>query len=249
MNAYVYVRVSTANQAESGLGAEMQEAACRSLCALRGWPVAGVFRDEGVSGTAEPHRRKGLQELVRAWRADAGERTVVVYDLKRLARSQRILWALLDERGDYRLTLASATEPFDTTTSIGRAMLGMLGVWAQLDWEQIRDRNRAMQAEAKRKGKRWGAPKMYEVRRKDPVTGKARYVVDPDLVERIRQVQERYRSGDYSLIELAKWLNDHGVASPLGKRWHLETVRRAVHTTLPHSCADDPARCSSEHPL
>jgi len=263
VNAYIYRRVSSAAQARAaadrgkpadaggpdGVGLDMQERACRSLCELRGWHVAGVFTDEGVPGVTPPAKRKGLMALVEAYRADPGDKTLVVYDLKRLARRSRIALDLLDPNGPWGLSMASATQAIDTTTPLGRAMITVLAAFAELDWEEIRERNIAMQRSAKARGARWGAAKMYERREKDPVTGKVTYVVVPELVEHVRHVQDRYRSGDYSLIELAKWLNDHGVASPLGKRWHLETVRRAVHTTLPHSCADDPARCSSEHPL
>src|SRR5262245_49245611 len=60
MKAIIYLRVSSDEQAESGLGLEAQLATCTAWAAARGYEVAGVYRDEGVSGTVPVHKRAGL---------------------------------------------------------------------------------------------------------------------------------------------------------------------------------------------
>ena len=60
-----YVRVSTDEQAESGLGLADQQSRCEGMAAGKGWPAPTVYRDAGVSGTKEPKERPALAELGR----------------------------------------------------------------------------------------------------------------------------------------------------------------------------------------
>ena len=80
-----YVRVSTDEQAVSGLGLEAQEAAIRRGAELRGYAVVATFSDLGVSGSVAPDARPGLTAALAAVRAGAG--TLMVAKLDRLSRS------------------------------------------------------------------------------------------------------------------------------------------------------------------
>jgi len=221
--AVIYVRVSTDKQAASGVGGEAQEQACRKYCELRGLEVLEVVADSAVSGMEEAAKRPGLQRVIEIIGSHAkGDVLVVVYKLDRLARSQRIIWELLDPRGKFGLPLASATQDFNTATPIGRAMVGMLGVWAELDWENIRDRNMAMQRAARARGSRIGGPRMHE-RGGQP---------DPEKVEIVLMVQDLYSKGSYTLKTLAEKLNADGIPSPRGRRWHGSTVFSALRAKV-----------------
>ena len=70
MQAVIYVRVSTDDQAESGAGINAQLDACSVFAAQQSWPVIGVFRDEGVSGTADLDKRTGLLAALAALAPD-----------------------------------------------------------------------------------------------------------------------------------------------------------------------------------
>jgi site-specific DNA recombinase len=59
-NAVIYIRVSTEDQADSGLSLQSQEDVCRALAARKGWPVSSIWRDEGVSGSKPLDKRPGL---------------------------------------------------------------------------------------------------------------------------------------------------------------------------------------------
>ena len=116
-----------------------QEAACRALCAARGLEVAGVHVDAGQSGGKL--ERPALTEL-RA-RVAAGEvAVVVVYALDRLSRSQAHTLALLEEFEQAGAGLAAASQPFDSTSASGRALLGMLAVFSELQRAEIRNRTK-----------------------------------------------------------------------------------------------------------
>src|SRR5580700_2761934 len=98
--AVIYLRVSTARQAAEGIGLDAQEAKCRAHAERMGWPVVAVLRDEGVSGRDGVDDRPGLLATIDAVKANPGA-VVVVYSVSRLARRQRLLWNLLDDREGY----------------------------------------------------------------------------------------------------------------------------------------------------
>ncbi len=156
--AAVYVRVSTAEQVDPGLNGgslESQEARCRALCAARGLAVVRVFIDAGQSGgTLE---RPALTELRTA--VAAGEvAAVVVFAVDRLSRRQADTIALLEEFEAAGAGLAAASQDFDTTTPTGRAMLGMLAVFAELQRAEIRERTRTALARKRARGEAVSRP-------------------------------------------------------------------------------------------
>ena len=226
--AAVYVRVSTDGQSEDGGSLESQEAACRALCQARGWEVARLFIDAGRSGgTLE---REGLGQLREA--VAAGEvAVVVVYALDRLSRSQRDTLALLDEFAEAGAGLAAASQSFDTTTPTGRAMLGMLAVFAELQRAEIRERTRSALAGKAARGEATGRTP-YGLRRDG-----ATFERDPaawPVVERILTL----RADGQSTTAIASALNSENVPTPTAARgearglvvgpgrWHPATVAK-----------------------
>lgn len=214
--AVIYRRVSTEEQANSGLGLEAQLEACKKACSLRGLDVAAVYTDAGVSGTVDPEDRKGLSDALAALRELQGA-VLVVSALSRLTRRQSALWRLLDENGPHQLRLLSATEPFDTSTPIGRAMVGMLGVWAQLEADMISERTKSALAARRARGLRMGPEPVWSAR--------------PDVAELVGQLGERLTQ-DAIVAEL----NARGIPGPRG-RWHRSAVRRIL-ASLPKGKAD-----------
>ena len=156
MKAVLYTRVSTGKQAASGLGLEAQIAACRAHAQRKGYKVVGEFTDAAISGKDAIDKRPGLQAVLAA-AAKHEDVVVVVYSLSRLSRRQSLTWTLLDDRGAYRLQIESASEPFDTSTPMGRAMLGMLGVWSQLEADMCAERTSEALAARRARGLPLGA--------------------------------------------------------------------------------------------
>lgn len=224
--AVIYLRVSTGRQARTGVGLEAQEVECRAHCGRLGLAVRAVFSDRGISGKEPVAKRPGLAQAIAAVHANPGA-AVVVYSLSRLGRSQRLIWNLLDDRGDYRLAVSSATEPFDTCSPMGRAMLGMLGVWAQLESDLASERTIDALDVLHEKGVKLGAPNMVE---RTDVDGNR--VRDERMVAVVRAIQEAYASGKYSLRSLAEKLNAEQVPTKDGGRWWPTTLRTALAIQL-----------------
>lgn len=159
--AFIYVRVSTSKQAEEGTSLDAQEAQARALAKTRGWDVGEVFRDEGVSGKDGIEQRPGLARLIRA-AATRPNAVVVIYNISRLARRQKLLWSLLDDKDGFGLNVVSVTEPFDMSTPMGRAMLGMIAVWSQLQADMIGQATKDTLAELKAQGVKLGQRSIAE---------------------------------------------------------------------------------------
>lgn len=223
----VYTRVSTAKQATHGIGLEAQLSKCREHCARLGLDVIAEHSDPATSGRDGIEDRPGLQAVLASVKANPGA-IVVVYSLSRLGRSQRLIWELLDDRGDYALPLSSATESFDTASPMGRAMLGMLGVWAQLEADLVAERTVDALAAISASGKKLGAPSMAEVVDED---GIRRF--DPERVAIVRRVKDLYAGGGYTHRSLADKLNAERFKSVRGGKWWSRTVRVAINTVLP----------------
>lgn len=134
----LYVRVSTTSQLEEGYSIEEQKAKLESYCDIKDWHVYKVYTDGGFSGSTT--ERPALEQLIQ----DANSKlfdTVLVYKLDRLSRSQKdTLYLIEDIFLKNNIEFVSLLENFDTSTPFGRAVIGLLSVFAQLEREQIKER-------------------------------------------------------------------------------------------------------------
>lgn len=134
--AALYVRVSTEAQAEEGYSIDEQLIRLRAYCKAQDWVVAGVYQDPGFSGSSL--ERPGIRALMGA---AADYDVVAVYRLDRLSRSQRdTLYLIEDVFAPVKTDFVSITESFDTSTSVGKAMVGILSAFSQLERERIKER-------------------------------------------------------------------------------------------------------------
>lgn len=136
--ALLYIRVSTTKQDRDGYSVPLQKERLISYCKAMGWVVAGVFVDPGFSGSSL--ERPGMTALIDAVEAKKGD-VVLVYKLDRLSRSQRnIIYLLEDVFQPAGVAFVSMQESFDTSTVYGKAMMGILSVFAQMEREVITER-------------------------------------------------------------------------------------------------------------
>lgn len=137
VTVFGYARVSTDNQLEN-YSIEEQTARLEAYCAAKGWTLLKTYVDGGYSGGNTD--RPALQQMLRAVR-DGGIDAVVVYKLDRLSRSQKDTLTLIeDELLANGTDFVSINENFDTSSPFGRAMIGILSVFAQLEKDQITER-------------------------------------------------------------------------------------------------------------
>ena len=134
----LYSRVSTIEQATEGYSIGEQEQRLSAYCDAMEWKPYAHYTDAGFSGgnTDRPQLQKLIQDI------ESGLITkVIVYKLDRLSRNQLDTLFLIEKVFlAHGCEFLSITENFDTSSPFGRAMLGMLAVFAQLEKEQIRER-------------------------------------------------------------------------------------------------------------
>lgn len=132
-----YVRVSTENQLEN-YSIDEQIARLKSYCIAKDWMLLKIYTDGGYSGgnTDRPALKQMLADI-KTTKVDA----ILVYKLDRLSRSQKDTLTLIeDEFLKNNVDFVSINENFDTSTPFGRAMIGILSVFAQLEKDQITER-------------------------------------------------------------------------------------------------------------
>src|ERR1700690_1146330 len=149
LRAGLYARVSTSDQQTLA----MQSRAMRDYAARRGWTVVMQIREVN-SGAAQREARERLLEPARRREIDA----VLVWRLDRWGRSVTDLLTTLQELQHLGVGFVSLTEELDLTTPVGRAMAGLLAIFAEFEKEILRERTRAGLAHARESGKRLGRP-------------------------------------------------------------------------------------------
>jgi putative DNA-invertase from lambdoid prophage Rac len=150
MRVGLYARVSTHDQQTLGLQIE----AMKSYLKDRGWVLAKQVQDVG-SGAKERPQREALLKAARRRELDA----VIVWRLDRWGRSLADLVVTLQELIELGVGFVSLTEALDLTTPSGRAMAGLLAVFAEFEREILRERVRAGIAQARKEGRPHGRPR------------------------------------------------------------------------------------------
>ena len=219
----IYIRVSTARQDQDGYSIPMQKERLIAYCKAKGWVVAGVFVDPGHSGSSLD--RPGIIALIDG--VEAGKFDVVlVYKLDRLSRSQKdTLFLIEDVFMSNNTDFVSMQESFDTGTVFGRAMVGILSVFSQMERETIVERTMMGRAGRAEDGLFHGGgtdPIGY-----DYVDGVL--VVNEAEAEQVRMVYDFYASG-FSVTEISRRMD--GYRTKHGDWSHTSTVGNVLDNPL-----------------
>ena len=149
-HAALYIRVSTDAQFEDGYSVEAQKDMLEGYARSRGWKDYEFYIDGGFTGSNID--RPEMKRLIENARAGLISQ-VAVYKLDRLSRSQKdTLYLIEDVFNPAGVGFTSLNENMDTATPMGRAMLGIMSAFAQLERETIRERTRMGMKERVRGG-------------------------------------------------------------------------------------------------
>jgi DNA invertase Pin-like site-specific DNA recombinase len=144
MRAAIYLRVSTAGEQT----VENQRRDLEITAAQRGWTIVSTFADEGISGSKGRDKRPGLDRMLKD--ATRGKFDVVMaWAVDRMGRSLPDLLGTLQELHGAKVDLFLHQQAIDTTTPAGKAMFGMMGVFAEFERAMIVERVKAGLARAK----------------------------------------------------------------------------------------------------
>jgi len=200
-----YVRVSTAEQADSRAGLEAQLATITRETERRCWKLVHVYEDAGASGKSL--KRPGLMAAIEAIERGEAE-GLVVAKLDRLSRSLLDFAGLMEQARKRDWSLVALDLGVDTSTPSGEMMASVLATFAQFERRLIGQRTKDALAIRRAQGVRLGRPRE----------------VDAVAVERIREL----RRGGETLAAIARTLNAEGIASPRNGHWYASGVRRVI---------------------
>jgi DNA invertase Pin-like site-specific DNA recombinase len=146
----IYLRVSTSRQDTDNQRRELEAVAARS-----GWQVVKVYEDAGISGAKGRDKRPGLDAMLKAVNAKEFD-MVAAWSVDRLGRSLTDLLGILQGLHDKGVDLFLHQQGLDTSTTAGKAMFQMLGVFAEFERGIIRERVNAGLARARASGTKLG---------------------------------------------------------------------------------------------
>lgn len=211
MNVVGYVRVSTAEQAESGLGLDAQRQAIQTACQARGWVLVAIHEDAGASG--RDLKRPGLKAALKAVETDDAE-GLVVAKLDRLSRSIVDFTQLVDRAQRKGWAVVALDVGVDTTTPQGEMVANIMATFAQFERRIIGQRTRDALAVKQAAGIRLGRPPS----------------VPANIVRRVK----RARSSGLSYKAIADKLNVDQVPTAHGGRcWYPMTVKKLLDCRNP----------------
>lgn len=204
-----YLRVSTADQADSGLGLDAQRAAITRTAEAQGLTIAGFYTDAGVSGTIAPDDRPGMAAALETL-ADNGAGVLIAAKLDRVSRStvDGLQLAERAQREGWRMVTADGFDSGDDSP-VNRLMFTIQSSVSQWERDMIAMRTREALAALKAQGVQLGRPTTL------PDTVLSRIIVE--------------LSEGRSLRAIAKGLEADGVRTATGRdRWHPQQVRTAA---------------------
>ena len=239
-----YVRVSTDMQAADGLSLDAQVAAIEQYCAAHGYSLVRVCKDV-ISGGKD--QRPGLQDALATLKRGADMLIVLKFD--RLSRSIKHFCELYEtyfKSGEKELV--AIRESIRLDSSLGRALVGILLVFAQMEREATGERTREAIRHIRNMGYHFGrVPYGYrtEVAPNNP---RFRILVEEPEQQAVLQRIKAWVQQDIGITEIADRLNSEGIKPPKGARWsksllyNLKLRQRWVeprpYNTRPHTDSD-----------
>lgn len=215
----IYIRVSTLDQTKEGYSLEAQEKTLRKWCDDRKYEVFDLYADKGISGKDIEHRPDMNRLLNDA--KDGKFDIVLFWALSRFTRSVSDLYSAMEKFQKWNVDMVSCTEAFDTSTPMGRAMIGIVGVFAQLERELTSERVSAAMSERASQGKRTCSEILgYDL------DGKDSFKINEKEAEYVRFCFAEYLLRK-NLLEVAHEANKRGFRGKRGKiptAWSVQKI-------------------------
>jgi DNA invertase Pin-like site-specific DNA recombinase len=210
-----YVRVSTDMQASEGMSLEAQQSAIEGYCALHGIRLVKVCKDV-ISGGKDV--RPGLQEALRTLQTSADVLIVLKFD--RLSRSIKHFCELYETYfKDGTKELVAIRESIRLDSSLGRALVGILLVFAQMEREATGERTKEAINHIRKSGYHFGKVPYGKRTIPAPDHPRMKILVDDEAEQRVIAQIKTWAAEGVGITEMANRLNAKGTKPPQGERW------------------------------
>lgn len=217
IRACIYTRVSTEKQDMEGYSIEEQKRLCKGIIEAKEMEYVKTYSDPGISGKTMD--RPALQEMIKA--INNGEiDAVVILKLDRLSRSQKDTLTIIEDiLIANNITLISVKETLDTSTAWGRAMIGILASFNQLDRENIVQRTTMGRNAKAAQGEYAGGRPPYGY---ESVNGEL--TINEAEAITVKEIFELKKNGE-SLRKIAALLVEKGIKNSSGNPMSFSTVQ------------------------
>lgn len=219
----LYLRVSTDRQAKEGDSLEEQETELKKFCSYRNFRIHNILIERGKSGgnTNRPEYKKLLQDI-EAKKIQA----VVVKKLDRLSRSLLDFEQIMTQMQAHEVEFISLRENFDTTTAMGKAMLRVALVFAQLEREQTSERLRDVFSYRASQGMYNGGLRPFGY-----VTINKALVPHPKEKNIVELIVHHFLELKSTTL-VAKYLNDNGHRLRSGNLWDKRSIQKMLQNPI-----------------
>ncbi len=206
-----YVRVSTSMQADDGLSLDAQRAAIEHYCSSHDLRLIKIYSDVESGGKAD---RAGLAEALKI-RADV----FVVLKFDRLSRSIKHFCQLYEDYFSSRTELVAIREAIKLDSALGRALVSILLVFAQMEREATGERTRESIAHIRKQGFHFGKVPYGSTAVPAPDNPRYRVLVENPAEQSVLAVIKGMVEVETGLIQIADHLNGERIAPPQGQVW------------------------------
>ena len=229
MKAIGYIRCSTFEQADSGLGLDVQKERIEAYCSLKGLTLVELVTDKGISGGTLLASRRGGKRLLNAIRG-RGRRAeaVVMFKLDRMFRNAGDCLSTVEQWDNTGIALHVVDlggHAIDTTSAAGRCMLVVLAGAAEMERNLTRERTRSAMAVKKANGQRVGTVPYGSDLADDGVA-----LIPNEAEQTVLADIRTMRNAGETLKAIAAELTTRHIPTKTGKssRWTHQAVARIV---------------------
>ncbi len=220
----IYVRQSVDKKESLSIEGQIELCQKKSVDAL-------VFQDKGYSG--KNTQRPELQRLISEIEQNKISK-VLVYKLDRISRNITDFYKLYEIMEKHNCEFESVSEAFDTSTSMGRGMMGILAIFAQIERENIQKRVKDNYYYRTKETGSWaGGPPPYGFRLGRNELNKPMLIPIKEEKEAVMAMYALYGGVDNcTLGEVARWLNDNGYETRKNSAFQSATVSKILQTPI-----------------
>lgn len=220
MKVAIYTRVSTTQQVDEGFSLQAQYDRLVEFVQLQQWDLIRIYTDPGMS--AKDLNRPGVKEMITDLENNKFD-ALIVHKLDRLTRNISDLYDLVELVNKQSVKLISLSENIDTSTPMGRMFIYILGIFAQMFRENLREEVRKGLTKRAEQGLRnTFAPYGYEM------DENGQLVIVPEQAELIREIFALLTEKKFGYGTIAKHLNMDSVSGIRGGAFYGSTIEKIL---------------------
>ena len=231
----IYARQS--KDKKDSLSIDSQIEKCASFCTYKEKEYK-IYSDKGFSGkNTDRHAYNLMLQDIKKGLIDE----VVVYQLSRISRNLHDFINMVVEYQKYNVTIASATESLDNSTPMGRAMINILMVFAQLEREQTGERIKDNVMYRATQGRFLGGTTPYgydSIRVPDGAKTKPMLIPNKNESKIVKDIYKWYLE-DVPLRNIAHKLNALGIFTKNNKKWSASRITILLKSL--YYCKNEPS--------